>query len=205
MNNDMEILGWDDEVEEGSPFVLLPEGEYPFVITNLEKGIYEKPANRESKIPANAPKATVTIEIQAPTGETTTLTENFYLYKKMQWKINQFFTSIGAPKNAEGKVKMNWGTVLGARGKAKITVNNYTNRDGKEGQNNRIDSFLEPETPNYQNAAPQGQQMPQQNYQQPPMQQQPTPGMQQQQQGNVTPFPGNTAAPQGQQGPGYNF
>ena len=206
MNNDMEILGWDDEVEEGSPFVLLPEGEYPFVITNLEKGIYEKPANRESKIPANAPKATVTIEIQSPTGETTTLTENFYLYKKMQWKINQFFTSIGAPKNAEGKVKMNGGTVLGARGKAKITVNNYTNRDGKEGQNNRIDSFLEPEasTPNYQNAAPQGQQMPQQNYQQPPMQQA-TPGMQQQQQGNVTPFPGNTAAPQGQQGPGYNF
>ena len=206
MNNDMEILGWDDEVEEGSPFVLLPEGEYPFVITNLEKGIYEKPANRESKIPANAPKATVTIEIQSPTGETTTLTENFYLYKKMQWKINQFFTSIGAPKNAEGKVKMNWGTVLGARGKAKITVNNYTNRDGKEGQNNRIDSFLEPEasTPNYKNAAPQGQQMPQQNYQQPPMQQA-TPGMQQQQQGNVTPFPGNTAAPQGQQGPGYNF
>ncbi|QSR02668.1 hypothetical protein J0J36_03085 [Lactococcus sp. LG1074] len=210
MNNDMEILGWDDEVEEGSPFVLLPEGEYPFVITNLEKGIYEKPANRESKIPANAPKATVTIEIQAPTGETTTLTENFYLYKKMQWKINQFFTSIGAPKNAEGKVKMNWGTVLGARGKAKIIVNNYKDRSGNDAQSNRIDSFLEPETPSYQNTAsntaPQGQQMPQQNYQQPPMQQQPTPGMQQQQQGNVAPFPGNTAAPQGQQqAPGYNF
>ncbi|HCS85326.1 MULTISPECIES: hypothetical protein [Lactococcus] len=203
MNNDMEILGWDDEVEEGSPFVLLPEGEYPFVITNLEKGIYEKPANRESKIPANAPKATVTIEIQSPTGETTTLTENFYLYKKMQWKINQFFTSIGAPKNAEGKVKMNWGTVLGARGKVKLIVNNYKDRSGNDAQNNRIDSFLEPETSNYQNAAPQGQQMPQQNYQQPPMQQA-TPGMQQQQ-GNVTPFPGNTAAPQGQQGPGYNF
>lgn len=208
MNNDMEILGWDDEVEEGSPFVLLPEGEYHFVITNLEKGIYEKPANRESKIPANAPKATVTIEIQSPTGETTTLTENFYLYKKMQWKINQFFTSIGAPKNAEGKVKMNWGIVLGARGKAKLIVNTYKDsKTGEEKQNNRIDSFLEPETstPNYQNAAPQGQQMPQQNYQQPPMQQA-TPGMQQQQQGNVTPFPGNNVAPQGQQqAPGYNF
>ncbi|MCU7363624.1 hypothetical protein [Lactococcus petauri] len=205
MNNDMEILGWDDEVEEGSPFVLLPEGEYPFVITNLEKGIYEKPANRESKIPANAPKATVTIEIQSPTGETTTLTENFYLYKKMQWKINQFFTSIGAPKNAEGKVKMNWGTVLGARGKVKLIVNTYKDRSGNDAQNNRIDSFLEPETPNYQNAAPQGQQVPPQNYQQPPMQQA-TPGMQQQQQGNVTPFPGNNVAPQGQQqAPGYNF
>lgn len=197
-NDDMEILNWDDEVEEGAPFVLLPEGEYPFVITNLEKGIYEKPANRESKVPDNAPMATVTLEITAPTGEVATLTEKFYLYKKMQWKINQFFTSIGAPKNEEGKVRMNWGMVLGARGKAKVTVNTYTNREGKEGQNNRIDSFLEPETPNYQNTAPQGQQM----AQQPPMQQA-TPGMQQQ--GNVTPFPSNTGASQGQQGTGYNF
>lgn len=190
----MEILDWDDEVEEGSPFVLLPEGEYPFVITNLEKGIYEKPANRESKVPANAPMATVTFEIAAPTGETITLTEKFYLYKKMQWKINQFFTSIGAPKNAEGKVKMNWGSVLGARGKVKIIVENYTNRSGKDAQTNRIDSFLEPETPNYQNTAPQ------QSYQQPPMQQA-TSGMQQPQP-NVTPFPDNTGAPQ--QGT-YNF
>ncbi|WP_271328050.1 hypothetical protein [Lactococcus muris] len=200
MNNDMEILDWDDEVEEGSPFVLLPEGEYPFVITNLEKGIYEKPANRESKVPANAPMATVTFEIAAPTGETTTLTERFYLYKKMQWKINQFFTSIGAPKNAEGKVKMNWGSVLGARGKVKIIVENYKDRSGKDAQTNRIDSFLEPETPNYQNTAPQGQQMPQQSYQQPPMQQAAS-GMQQPQP-NITPFPDNTGEPQ--QGT-YNF
>ncbi|MEI3644843.1 hypothetical protein [Lactococcus cremoris] len=192
MNDDMQILGWDDEVEEGSPFVLLPEGNYPFTITGLEKGIYEKPANRESKIPANCPKATVTLEFITSTGEKSTLTENFYLYKKMQWKINQFFTSIGAPKNPEGKVKMNWGTVLGAKGAASLVVNDYTDRSGNPAQNNRIKDFLEP---TQQTAAP-GYQAPQQSYQQPPAQTQPP-------QQNVTPFPQKTAAPQN--GAGYNF
>jgi hypothetical protein len=192
MNDDMQILGWDDEVEEGSPFVLLPEGNYPFTITGLEKGIYEKPANRESKIPANCPKATVTLEFTTSTGEKSTLTENFYLYKKMQWKINQFFTSIGAPKNPEGKVKMNWGTVLGAKGAASLVVNDYTDRSGNPAQNNRIKDFLEP---TQQTAAP-GYQAPQQNYQQPAAQTQPP-------QQNVTPFPQQTAAPQN--GAGYNF
>lgn len=192
MNDDMQILGWDDEVEEGSPFVLLPEGNYPFTITGLEKGIYEKPANRESKIPANCPKATVTLEFTTSTGEKSTLTENFYLYKKMQWKINQFFTSIGAPKNPEGKVKMNWGTVLGAKGAASLVVNDYTDRSGNPAQNNRIKDFLEP---TQQTAAP-GYQAPQQSYQQPPAQTQPP-------QQNVTPFPQQTAAPQN--GAGYNF
>ena len=192
MNDDMQILGWDDEVEEGSPFVLLPEGNYPFTITGLEKGIYEKPANRESKIPANCPKATVTLEFTTSTGEKSTLTENFYLYKKMQWKINQFFTSIGAPKNPEGKVKMNWGTVLGAKGAASLVVNDYTDRSGNPAQNNRIKDFLEP---TQQTAAP-GYQAPQQNYQQPPTQTQPP-------QLNVTPFPQQTTAPQS--GANYNF
>lgn len=192
MNDDMQILGWDDEVEAGSPFVLLPEGDYPFTITGLEKGIYEKPANRESKIPANCPKATVTLEFTTSTGEKSTLTENFYLYKKMQWKINQFFTSIGAPKNPEGKVKMNWGTVLGAKGAASLVVNDYTDRSGNPAQNNRIKDFLEP---TQQTAAP-GYQAPQQSYQQPPVQTQPP-------QQNVTPFPQQTTAPQN--GAGYNF
>ena len=37
MNDDMQILGWDDEVEEGSPFVLLPEGNYPSQLQDLKK------------------------------------------------------------------------------------------------------------------------------------------------------------------------
>ena len=198
-NDEMEILGWDDEVEEGSPFVLLPEGDYPFVVTNIERGVYEKPVGRESKVPANCPKATVTFELTAPTGETTTLTENFFLYKKMQWKINQFFYSLGAQKDADGTVKMNWGSVLGSKGTAKVVINPYKDKKtGEDKQNNRIDTFNEPT----QQAAAPGYQPPQQNYQQPVP---PTPP-QANQQPPVTPFPG--ATPQQPQTPptgGYNF
>ena len=191
MNDDMQILGWDDEVEEGSPFVFLPEGNYPFTITGLEKGIYEKPANSTSQVPANCPMATVSLEFTASTGEKTTLTEKFYLYKKMQWKNNQFFTSIGAPKNPEGKVRMNWGSVLGAKGTASIIVNEYTDKNNNKAQNNKIKDFLEP---TQQTAAPSYQS--QQYNQQPPVQNQPV-------QQNVPPFPQQTAAPQN--GTNYNF
>ncbi|CEN29364.1 hypothetical protein [Pseudolactococcus piscium] len=195
-NNEMDILGWDDEVEEGSPFVLLPEGDYPFVVTNFERGIYEKPAGRESKVPANCPKAIVTFELTGPNGETTTLTENFFLYKKMQWKINQFFYSLGAQKGADGKVKMNWGSVLGAKGTAKVVINPYKDKKtGEDKQNNRIDTFNEPT----QQAAAAGYQPPQQTYQAPPAQQPPA------QQQPTTPFPTNTAPQTPPAAGNYNF
>lgn len=186
-NNEMDLLGWDDEVEEGSPFVLLPAGNYPFTVTNVERGIYEPPAGRDSKIPNNCPKAVVTCQFTTETGETTTLTENFFLYKKMQWKINQFFTSIGAQKSADGKVKMNWGAVFGATGNAKVIINSYKDtKTGEDRQNNRIDTFNEPT----QQAAATGYQPPQQPV---AKQQQP-----------VTPFPG-ASQPQTPPAGGYNF
>ena len=200
-NDEMEILGWDDEVEEGSPFVLLPAGDYPFIVVNFERGIYEKPTNYESKVPANCPMAIVTIEVTAPDGQKTTLTEKLFLYKKMQWKINQFFTSIGAPKSADGKVKMNWNMVLGSRGTAKIIINDYKDRKtGEDKQSNRIDTFNEPaaaaNATNY--AQPQVPQPPVQQAQQPTQQQAPV----------TSPFPTPTNTPQQTQTPqpgGYNF
>lgn len=199
-NNEMDILGWDDYVEAGSPFVLLPEGNYPFVVTNFERGIYEKPADRESKVPANCPMATVSCQFTTESGETTTLTEKFFLYKKMQWKINQFFTSLGAQQGADGRVKMNWGSILGASGTAKVIINDYKDKKtGEDKQNNRIDTFNEPT----QQAAATGYQPPQQNYQQPTQPpQQPVANQQQ----PVTPFPGATPTqPQTPPAGGYNF
>lgn len=206
MNNtvdEMAAFGWDDEIEysEGGGYTLLPAGEYPFIVTNFERSNYTPGPN--SKAPA-CNMAVITVKVTAPNGEETTLKEQFLMYEKMKWKLSQFFVSIGQQKVGE-PLRPNWGGLLGAQGKLKLIVNDYKDKKtGEEKQNNRVDRYLEPETPNYQTAAPQGQQMPQQNYQQPPMQQA-TPGMQQQQQGNVTPFPGTTVAPQGQQGPGYNF
>ncbi len=41
-------LGWDDEIEKGADYVLLPEGEYDFTIESFERGRFEG----SDKVPA---------------------------------------------------------------------------------------------------------------------------------------------------------
>lgn len=132
-------LAWDDEIEnESGGWVLLPEGEYDFVVEGFERGRH----NGSSKIPP-CNKAILTLGINSPQGHAS-VTCNLFLYDRYEWKLCQFFTSIGARKHGE-RLRMNWNQVLGARGRCKVTVRPYTGNDGKERQANDIDRFLEPE------------------------------------------------------------
>ncbi len=70
---------------------------------------------------------------------TTLLTENLLLYDKMQWKIAQFFLCIGE-KEIEGKVRMNWPAVPGAKGKATIEVT--PGRDDPNKKFNHVKKYL---------------------------------------------------------------
>ena len=132
-------LAWDDEIEnESGGWVLLPEGEYDFVVEGFERGRH----NGSSKIPP-CNKAILTLGIDSPQGHAS-VTCNLFLYDRYEWKLCQFFTSIGARMHGE-RLRMNWNQVLGARGRCKVTVRPYTGNDGKERQANDIDRFLEPE------------------------------------------------------------
>ena len=138
-------FGWDDEIEKEDAFVLLPDGDYWFKIKKVDKGHYDGGA----KISA-CPKAIVEFEITCPDGQTVTLTENFLLHQKMEWKLSQFFASIGMKAKGE-KLKMNWSpAIIGKTGICKVVVNTYT-KDGSEHQNNRIDmlypSYDQPNLP----------------------------------------------------------
>lgn len=129
---DGSALGWDDEIQQDSSFVLLPEGDYPFRILKVDKGHY----NGGEKISA-CPKAIVEFEITAQDGTQTTITENFLLHSRMEWKLSEFFASVGMKQKGE-KLRMNWSPALiGKTGVAKISVNSYT-KDGQERQNNKI-------------------------------------------------------------------
>ncbi|MDE5564851.1 MAG: hypothetical protein K2I93_06820, partial [Oscillospiraceae bacterium] len=114
-------FGWDDEIQEESSFVLLPEGDYRFRITKLDKGRYDGGA----KISA-CPKAIVTFCVNALDGSEVFITENLLLHKKMEWKLSQFFASIGMKAKGE-KLKMNWSPALiGKTGVCKVIVHEYT-------------------------------------------------------------------------------
>lgn len=56
-------LGWDDEIEKGADYVLLPEGEYDFTIESFERGRFEG----SDKVPA-CPRAELKVKVEAPEG-----------------------------------------------------------------------------------------------------------------------------------------
>ena len=108
-------MDWDDEVEVNE-YILLPEGDYDFVVESCERGRYE---GSNKMPPCN--RALLKIRIDAQEG-TTVMNESLFLYDKMAWKIAEFFLSIGFEKGENGKIKPNWQMVPQATGRATIEV-----------------------------------------------------------------------------------
>lgn len=135
-NNENMIMDWEDTIEnDGQEFVVLPEGDYTFTITNFERGRFPGSA----KIPP-CNKATITISIDSDKG-TATARFDLILYRSLEWRIASFFRCIGQKKHGEALV-MNWNKVVGARGRAHIKPRSYM-KDGEERQVNDVDRFLD--------------------------------------------------------------
>ena len=99
-NIDNSVIDWNDVIEDdGQEFVLLPEGDYNFVVTNFERGRFPGSA----KIPATY-KATISIQIFSELG-VASMKFDLILSKALNWKLSAFFRSIGQKK----VVKNNYG------------------------------------------------------------------------------------------------
>lgn len=87
-------LGWDDEFTNISQdFVLLPEGEYYFEVTGMERARFEGSA----KLPPCS-MAKLTLKIFGGALGDTTVTHRLYLHTKTQGLLGAFFESIGQCK-----------------------------------------------------------------------------------------------------------
>lgn len=126
-------LGWDDSVEKGSDFILLPDGDYDFVIESFERGRF----NGSDKAPA-CPRAELKVRVDTPEG-VCIMNESLLLYDKMQWKLAEFFLSIGA-EETDNRVKMNWNIVPRATGRATIEIRPDKNDPSKK--YNHVKKFL---------------------------------------------------------------
>ena len=136
MEKDNMIMDWNDTIEDdGQEFVVLPEGDYTFTVTNFERGRYPGSA----KIPA-CNKASLTIAIDNDKGNATARFD-LILYRSLEWKIASFFRSIGQKKHGE-KIVMNWNAVVGSRGKAHFKPREYT-KDGQTRQANDVERFYD--------------------------------------------------------------
>ena len=138
-----EYMDWNDEIEQdSSEFEVVPEGEYDFEVIKFERGRTDS----DAKYP-NCNQAIITLHVtnSVYAGE---ITDRLILNKKLEWKLSQFFCSIGQKTKGE-KVRMNWPAVPGAHGRCKITIRSYAKKTDKAGEqtgrSNNI-QYLEAET-----------------------------------------------------------
>lgn len=131
-------LGWDDVIENDGPqYALLPKGEYDFEVISFERGHHP---GSEKLPPCN--KATVKIRVEGAEG-VALIDHNLYLHTKTEGILCSFFSSIGQRQHGE-RLTMNWSTVPGSRGRCSVYIDEWTDKDNKPRQNNKISKFLDP-------------------------------------------------------------
>ena len=128
--------GWDDEISRDDEFTILPEGDYDFEVTSFERS--------RSKGSDNIPASNMAVlDIKVTDGKNTVYVKDYLvLHSKMEWKLSQFFRSIGVKKQGE-TVRMNWSAVPGAKGRCKVIVDKYTNDKGQTRENNKIAKYYD--------------------------------------------------------------
>lgn len=131
-------IGWDEVIEKDDEFQLLEAGDYEFTVTGFERGRHP---GSEKLPPCN--KAVVSLRFDSPKGSVT-LTDNLFLHTKTEGLLSSFFASIGQKKKGE-KLQMNWNTVIGSRGRAKIGIRDWKSKTGQDMQSNEIVKFYSKE------------------------------------------------------------
>ena len=130
-------LDWEDEIERESDFILLPEGDYDFTVTTFERARHQG----SEKLPP-CKKAILTLTIETPEG-TANIKHNLFLHTKTEGVLTSFFRSIGQMKHGE-RLKMNWNTVIGSKGRCKIVIDTWKNSNGDDMKSNKVKRFYDP-------------------------------------------------------------
>lgn len=127
-------LDWDSEISQENSFTVLPEGEYPFIVTAFERGWY----NGSEKLPP-CHKAILTVELNGGTAGKVSVKHNLFVSRKTEGLLCEFFTAIGQKKQGE-PLKMNWQLVPGSTGRCKVGIRTYNGNEYNE-----IKKFLKPD------------------------------------------------------------
>lgn len=131
-----EVLDYDGEIQnEGTEFTVLPNGdEATFKVVEVEKG--------RSK-DGTKPQVRVRMALESVNGHgRTTLNDYITMTRKSEWKLCEFFTSLGLRRHGE-RLKMRW-DIVGMTGRCTVIVEEFTGREGEKKQTNRIKKYLEP-------------------------------------------------------------
>lgn len=134
-----EALDWEGEFDATDEFILLAPGYYPFTVKNLERERFQG-----SNKMAACPRAKLTLEVTAG-NNTVNITDRIMLSTKTQWRVSQFFQSLGFAKDANGKMAMHWNEILEKTGWLKLDLRSYFNKDGEERESNEVTAYCRPD------------------------------------------------------------
>lgn len=128
-------LNWDDEISnETGDYEPLPEGDYKFTVTKIERA---RSQGKGKLPPCNMAKVTLTVHGAEYDRD---VTVNLVLHSSLEWKLSQFFLAIGLKKHGE-PLRMNWAGSVGKTGSCRVTVREYKRNDGGTGTTNDIAKF----------------------------------------------------------------
>lgn len=136
MPEDDEVIDYDGEVaNDGDAFTTLPEGdEVTFTITEIEKA-----RNKDG----TKPQVTVKLSCVSVNGHGRTGVKDYItMTRKSEWKLCEFFTALGLRKHGE-KLALRW-DIIGLTGRATVTVDSFTGKQGDVMKSNKIKHYLEP-------------------------------------------------------------
>ena len=132
-------LDWEDEIQYvNSPFQVLPEGDYIFMVKKFERAWH----SGSEKIP-HCKKAVLTLVVSNGDVQGKVQT-TLFLHTNFMWKLGQFFVAISQCKRGE-TIRPNWGAVPGSGGVCHVGVRKWMGNDGKERESNEITEFYDPE------------------------------------------------------------
>ena len=135
-------LSWDDEVNQESSFQLLEEGDYQFMMINMERGRHQG----SRKLPA-CNKAILTLAILDRDGKKIgTITHNLFLHSSVEGMLSSFFLATGAKKHGEPlNISKGFQNSFGQTGWCHVYIDRWTGDDGKVHESNKIKYFIDPE------------------------------------------------------------
>ena len=131
-NNLGHELDFDGVITKDTSFELLPEGEYDFIVTKIERG---KTNGTDKMPPCN--KVDITLEVDQD-GRSVPVKHSLLLHSRFEGQIAEFFVAIGLKKKNES-LRMNWNAAIGARGKCKLGIRTYNGNEY-----NQVKKFIEP-------------------------------------------------------------
>jgi len=137
--NEVYALDWDSEVSNDGGFEIIKPGIYTFRVKNLERERFDGSA----KIPS-CPRAKLTLEIMTNNGEKTVV-DRLLLSSNLQWKIFNFFESLGFETEQNGKRKTPWNEIIGKEGCLELGIREYTDKDGNKRESNEVKKYIDQE------------------------------------------------------------